>query len=59
MSCCLLTEVQMRHSTAQTRPSYALPRGWIVLGAALGCWLLFALAWAGISTLFNFVLASI
>lgn len=36
-----------------------LPRGWIILGAALSSWALFAGLWAGTSQLFQFVLSAV
>lgn len=35
----------------------AIPRGWVVLGAAATCWIVLISAWVGASQLFNFVVA--
>ena len=50
----------MRRTTAnvQTQRSQSLPRGWIILGAALASWALFVGLWAGSSQLFQFVLSA-
>jgi hypothetical protein len=37
----------------------AVPRGWFVLSAILGSWVLVAGLWAGTSQLFTFVAAAI
>ncbi|MNY77638.1 hypothetical protein D3C86_2176110 [compost metagenome] len=50
----------MRRNTAALNAQHPLPlpRGWIILGAALTSWALFAAAWVGASQLFHFVLAA-
>lgn len=51
----------MRHTTAvvQAQRSLPLPRGWMVVGAALASWALFAGVLTGIGQLFAFLLAAI
>lgn len=41
----------------QTHPELALPRGWIILGAALASWLVVAVVWSGMSQIFTLVSA--
>ena len=50
----------MRRNTAALHDQHPLPlpRGWIILGAALTSWALFAAAWFGASQIFQFVLAA-
>jgi hypothetical protein len=36
-----------------------LPRGWLIVGFALASWAVFALLWAGMGQLFQFVSAVI
>ena len=51
----------MRHAAtaASARPRRAIPRGWIILGCALGAWAFFALLATVIPALFGFIAASI
>lgn len=51
----------MRHTPAVAHTSQALPipRGWIVLGAALMSWMLVAALWTGTSQLFGYVSAAL
>ena len=51
----------MRRNTAALHDQHPLPlpRGWIILGAALTSWALFAAAWFGASQIFQFVLAAV
>lgn len=51
----------MRRSNAIVRVQRAtpLPRGWIVLGAALASWALFIALAASLSQLFAFVLSTV
>jgi hypothetical protein len=51
----------MRRTTAVLHAQHPLPlpRGWIILGAALTGWALFAGLWVGTSQLFQFVLAAV
>ena len=37
----------------------SIPRGWVIVGSALTSWLLFAMLWAGLTSLFSFVASSI
>ena len=46
-------------TSAQAAQISVLPRGWIVLGAALASWMLVAMLWTGTSQLFSFVLAAV
>lgn len=45
-------------ATAQTSHLPLIPRGWIVLAAALGSWLLVAAIWTAMAQLFSYVLAA-
>ncbi|WP_323013963.1 hypothetical protein [Devosia sp.] len=48
----------MRHmSSAPSTPVFALPRGWVVLGAALASWLVVLALWAGLAQAFALVSA--
>jgi hypothetical protein len=51
----------MRRTTAVAHATQALPipRGWIVLGAAMVSWMIVALLWTGGSQLFSYVSAAI
>lgn len=54
-------EADMRRTSAVSsvpRP-LALPRGYVILGAALLSWALFALIWASMSQLFQFVMSAL
>lgn len=50
----------MRRTTAVAHAERPLPlsRGWIVLGAALASWALFAGMWAGLGQLFQAISAA-
>ena len=53
-------EADMRRTTVASpvpRP-FALPRGYVILGAALLSWGLFALVWVSMSQLFQFVMSA-
>ena len=51
----------MRQTTIAThgRHSVGLPRGWVVLSAALASWVVFAVVWTGMSQLFGFIVNAI
>lgn len=51
----------MRHNSSVSHAAHAfpIPRGWIVLGAALMSWMLVAAFWTGTTQLFAFVSARI
>ena len=51
----------MRRTTAviQAQRATPLPRGWLIVGLALASWALFAVLWAGMTQLFQFVAAAI
>jgi hypothetical protein len=51
----------MRRTTAVLHAQHPLPlpRGWIILGAALASWVLFVGLWVGTSQLYHVVLAAI
>ena len=50
-------EANMRRTTAVMHAQRALPlpRGWLIVGFALASWAVFALLWAGMNQLFQFV----
>lgn len=50
-------EANMRRTTAVMPLQHALPlpRGWLIVGFALASWAVFALLWAGMNQLFQFV----
>lgn len=51
----------MRRTTAVLHAQHPLPlpRGWVILGAALASWAVFAGIWTGTSQLFLFIFAAI
>lgn len=51
----------MRHTPAVAHTSQALPipRGWIMVGAALMSWMFVAALWTGTSQLFSYVSAAL
>ena len=51
----------MRRTTAVAQTSHGpqIPRGWIVLGAALASWMVVAVLWTGTSQLFSYVASAI
>ena len=54
-------EAEMRRTTAVAQTSHGpqIPRGWIVLGAALASWMVVAVLWTGTSQLFSYVASAI
>lgn len=51
----------MRRTTFASQPEVQLrlPRGWVILGAALASWMLMAALWTGLSQLFSILLSAI
>lgn len=43
----------------QTPSAVALPRGWIIVGAALASWLVVAAVWTGMSQIFWLVASAV
>lgn len=52
----------MRRMTAVSQTKelpIRIPRGWVILGAALASWAVFVSFWTGLSQVFAFVLAAV
>ena len=51
----------MRQTSSVVHAQHSLPlgRGWIIVGAALASWAVFAGLWTGTSQLFLYVLAAV
>lgn len=49
-------EANMRRTAVMhAQRALPLPRGWLIVGFALASWAVFALLWAGMSQLFQFI----
>lgn len=51
----------MRRTPAVAHAAHVhhIPRGWIVLGAALASWMVVALLWAGASQVFSLIVSAV